>query len=100
MELKLYDDVLGTKMIKVLLKYCSDCKATHYPGFVEIYNNKVRYYEESWKNYKIFISTFCTAFSIDFLHRFVCLKQKCHPPSLEEHKPITCSMVINHHKHY
>lgn len=76
--MKLFDDFFGTSNIFVLTKYCSSCKITYYPGFGENYEMKVRYYEQDWKNYKIFISTHNTAFSIDFMQRSVCLKQKCH----------------------
>ena len=74
----LYDDVLGTKKIAILTKYCTQCKVTYYPGFSENYLTKKRIFEEFWEKYGIFTSTFSSAFSLDFLERSVCLKLKCH----------------------
>ena len=77
-DAKLFDDIFGTTQIKVLTKYCSNCKITAYPGFSENHITKMRIYDDDWDKYNIFVSTHCTSFSTDFLRRFVALKQKCH----------------------
>ena len=78
LNVKYFDDVFGTRNIKVLTKYCNSCKLTVYPGFAENHKESQRYYDDDWQEYPIFLSTFCTALSLDFLKRFVSLKQKCH----------------------
>ena len=77
-KVSLYDDVLGTGDIAVLSKYCTSCKVTYYPGFSENYATKKRIYEDNWEKYGVFMSTYSSAFSLDFLERCVCLKLKCH----------------------
>ena len=74
---KLHDDIFGSKNIDVVSKYCKSCKLTIYPGFAENYESNTRFYDSDWEEYGIFMSTFSSAFSIDFLSRFVSLKQKC-----------------------
>ena len=65
-------------MITVITKYCNSCKYTYYPGYFENYQDKCTYFYPQWRNYGIFISTYCSAFSTDLLDRFICMKQKCH----------------------
>ena len=74
----LFDDVLGSKMVSVITKFCTSCKLTYYPGYFEHYENRIRSYYPGWKDYPIFQSTHLTIFSIDLLKRLVCMKQKCH----------------------
>ncbi len=74
----LYDDVLGSYKISIITKYCNHCKHTYYPGYFENWKEKERQYYAGWSSYGIFVSTICSAFSIDLLHRLVCMKQKCH----------------------
>ena len=74
----LFDDVAGTVKIKILTKFCRACKTTVYPGFSDNQLTQTRKYDDDWEKYKIFVSTHSTAFSTDFLRRFVALKQKCH----------------------
>ena len=74
----LYDDVFGSVEIKIITKFCGNCKATVYPGFLENSTSKTRLYDDDWSKYKIFVSTHCSSFSTDFLRRLVALKQKCH----------------------
>lgn len=69
---------LAHRRFKVITKQCKSCKLTIYPGYSENHKEKIRFYDDDWKNYTIFFSTYCTAISIDFLNRFVALKQKCH----------------------
>ena len=78
LRITLYDDVLGSREVAVLLKFCKSCKITFYPGFSENYETKKRIYEENWEKYGIFTSTYSTAFSLDFMKRSICLKLKCH----------------------
>ena len=78
LKVSLYDDVLGTRPIAVLSKYCKSCKLTYYPGFSENYTTKKRIYENDWEKYGVFMSTYSSAFSLDSLERCVCLKLKCH----------------------
>ena len=78
LNVNVYDDIFGTTSIIILSKYCKSCKLTYYPGYAEDYNAKIRYFDDNWNSYGIFVSTFCTAFSNDFLDRCICLKQKCH----------------------
>ena len=77
-KVRLYDDIFGTRNICILTKFCNSCKLTYYPGFCENYEAKKRFFDKNWVQYGIFVSTHCTAFSIDILHRMVTLKQKCH----------------------
>ena len=77
-DAKLYDDIFGTVQIKILTKFCKTCKTTVYPGFSDNQLTQMRIYDDDWEKYDIFVSTHCTAFSTDFLRRFVALKQKCH----------------------
>ena len=74
----LFDDVLGTIKITIIIKHCKRCKHTYYPGFFESFSDKVRQYYVGWNNYKIFVSTNQSSFSRDLLDRLICMKQKCH----------------------
>ena len=49
LRITLYDDVLGSRKVAVLLKFCKSCKITFYPGFSENYETKKRIYEENWE---------------------------------------------------
>ena len=73
-----YDDVLGTQKAAVLTRYCGPCKITYYPAFSEDYSTKIRVFDDNWEKCGIFLSTYRTACSLDFLERSVCLKLKCH----------------------
>ena len=78
LQINLYDDGLGTSLITVITKYCNSCKFTYYPGYFENYQDKCTYFYPEWRNYGVFISTYCSAFSTDLLDRLICMKQKCH----------------------
>ena len=78
MNVILYDDVLGSSNITVLSKYCSSCKLTYYPGYFESFKEKKKIYYTEWTAYGVFISTYCSAFSVDLLDQLICMKQKCH----------------------
>ena len=77
-QVSIYDDILGSRKAAVLTRYCRSCKVTYYPGFSENYVTKVRVFDDAIDKYGIFMSTYSTAFSLDFLERSVCLKLKCH----------------------
>ena len=77
-DLKLHDDVLGSSTVTLFTKFCRSCILTYYPGYCENYKEQKRYFYPCWKTYGIFVSTHCTAFSIDLLERLITLKQKCH----------------------
>ena len=76
MNVILYDDVLGSSNITVLSKYCSSCKLTYYPGYFESFKEKKKIYYTEWTAYGVFISTYCSAFSIDLLDQLICMKQR------------------------
>ena len=78
MNINVFDDVLGTRRCVLITKCCKSCKLTVYPGYVENYKSSIRIYYDNFKEYPIFVSTHCTAFTTDFLATFVALKQKCH----------------------
>ena len=77
-RMDLYDDVFGTITITVLTKYCTQCKVTYYPGFIDNYKDKQKLFDENFAGYGVFFATKQSAFSIDLLDRLICMKQKCH----------------------